>query len=93
MAWCDSSGGWWSASQTPTLPVPRPQLQPGRVEVAVNEDAGPGVGASEGSGGCEGSVAYGFGGALTPVLVPGAGLLGGLLVADEAADVVEGGGV
>src|SRR5690606_13291535 len=73
--------------------VPRPQPEPRRVEVAVDEDAGAGVGAAEGRCGGERPVPGGFGDGLASVGVAGAGFLDGSLIADEAADVVEGGGV
>ena len=82
-----------SASQKLTLPVPGPDLQLCGVEVAVDEDAGSGVRLSEGGGWCEWSVSCGLRGALSSVRGSGAGFLDGLLVADESADVVEGGGV
>ena len=75
------------------MQVPRPELEPGRVEVAVDEDAGSGVGASEVGRGGEGPVAGGFGDAFSSVWVAASGFLDGGLVADEAAEVVEGGGV
>ena len=56
-------------------------------------DAGSGVGAAEGGGGCEGSVSCGFADGLSTAVVSGSGLFNGCLVADEAADVVECGGV
>jgi hypothetical protein len=73
--------------------VEGPQLELGGVEVAVYEDSGAGVGAAEVGGGGEGSMPGGFGDALSSACVAGAGFLDGGLVADEAADVVEGGGV
>ena len=61
--------------------------------VAVDEDARSGVGTAEGGGGGEGPMSGRFGDGLAPVGVAGAGFLDGGFVADEAADVVEDGGV
>ena len=62
------------------------------MEVAVDEDAAADVGLAEHVGGCEGPVAGGLGGGSDrPALVQGFGYFGDGLVADELAEVVEGG--
>ena len=73
--------------------VPRPQLELGRVEVAVDEHTGSGVCTSEVGRRGEGPVADGLGDAFTSVGVAAPGFFDCGLVTDESADVVEGGGV